>query len=171
MPPSGRRQMRGERLFLEPVSRKAMPVQFCCCVLVETACRSHAHHPEASVDRTVGSAHYPVALMAVTLAVARARGALHQPAVMPADCLAVQASERLASDIQDAPADGRILRQAAHPLLQHPARMNAVIVVSVPGKGGQQLVRDRNPGMPAQQPDGDGTCGQKPHSASHRCQR
>ena len=87
MPPSGRRRMRGERLFLEPVSRKAMPVQFCCCGLVETACRSHAHHPEASADRAVGSAHYPVALMAVTLVVARARVAVHQPTVMPADCL------------------------------------------------------------------------------------
>src|SRR5258706_15670314 len=99
MPPSGRRRMRGERLFLEPVSRKAMPVQFCCCGLVETACRSHTHHPEASVDRAVGSAHYPVALMAVTLVVARARVALHQPPVMPPDCsrqyAAVQASERL----------------------------------------------------------------------------
>src|SRR5258706_6002780 len=99
MPPSGRRRMRGERLFLEPVSRKAMPVQFCCCGLVETACRSHAHHPEASADRAVGSAHYPVALLAVTLVVARAREAVHQPPVMPPDCsrqyAAVQASERL----------------------------------------------------------------------------
>ena len=121
-----------------------MPVQPGGPVLLETICRADAHDPQADVDRTVRSVHYPVAVGTVTLAIPRTRWAIERLAVIPADrLLSAQATEGLASDIQHAPPGGQIFRQAADLLFEDPARVHAVII-RASRETGQQLVSDRN---------------------------
>jgi len=137
-----------------------MPVQPGGPVLVETICRADTYDPQAGVDRTVRSVHYPVAVGTVTLAIACTRWAVNELAVIPADgLLAAPATEGLASDIQHAPPGGQILRQAADLLFEDPARVHAVII-GASRETGQQLVSDRNPEKTVQERDDGGACGQ-----------